>query len=86
MPGKILLFSQQIRIEYPLCAETVLGTRGTEVTRIHFKHLQHAEFSGPLIHFILTTTLCQFVNQEAKTQGGEVASPGLQVNSKYLIP
>lgn len=77
--GKILLFIQETCIEYPLRAGTVLGTGSTEVTRTYFEYLQHAEFSRPFMHFILITTLYQFVNKETETQRGEMISPALQV-------
>lgn len=81
VPGKILSFIQQICIEYPLCAGTLLDTRDTEVTRMYFKYLQYAEFLFlPLIHFIPIAALCQFVNKKTKTQRGEVTFPDLQVS------
>lgn len=45
-------------IQYPLWAGTALGSRNTEVTRIPFENLQHAELSRPFVQFILTTILC----------------------------
>lgn len=51
--GKILTFIQQMDINHLVRAGTVLGTRSGST---HFEYLQHAQFSGPLMCFILIAT------------------------------
>lgn len=55
---KILLFIQQLYIHYPQWAETILGTRITEMPSTHFEDLYHAKLSWLFMHFILVTILC----------------------------